>query len=68
LLLDTYSRSRRADSFKRVWRRRAIRRFPDAQARQAEIDAGSYTLNRVRRRSTRLPLKQLALHVAENFI
>jgi MinD-like ATPase involved in chromosome partitioning or flagellar assembly len=35
---------------------------------RAEIDAGTYTLNRVRRRSTRLPLKKLALHVAENFI
>jgi MinD-like ATPase involved in chromosome partitioning or flagellar assembly len=35
---------------------------------RAEIDAGTYTLDRVRRRSTRLPLKRLALHVAENFI
>ena len=35
---------------------------------RAEIDAGTYTLNRMRRRSTRLPLKKLALHVAENFI
>ena len=35
---------------------------------RAELDAGTYTLDRVRRRSTRLPLKQLALHVAENFI
>jgi MinD-like ATPase involved in chromosome partitioning or flagellar assembly len=35
---------------------------------RAEIDAGTYALNRVHRRSTRLPLKKLAIHVAENFI
>jgi hypothetical protein len=35
---------------------------------RAEIDASTYTLDRVRRRSTRLPLKRLALDVAENFI
>ena len=34
---------------------------------RAEIDAGTYTLNRVSRRTTRLPLKKLALQVAENF-
>jgi MinD-like ATPase involved in chromosome partitioning or flagellar assembly len=34
---------------------------------RADVDSGSYTLDRVKRRSTRLPLKRLALHVAENF-
>ena len=34
---------------------------------RADIDSGTYALDRVKRRSTRLPLKRLALHVAENF-
>ncbi len=34
---------------------------------RADIDSGTYALDRVKRRSTRLPLKHLALHVAENF-
>jgi hypothetical protein len=35
---------------------------------RAEIDAGTYTLDRVGRRSTRVPLKELALTVAENLV
>jgi len=34
---------------------------------RADIDSGEYTLDGVKRRTTRLPLKRLALHVAENF-
>ena len=35
---------------------------------RAQIDLGNYTLDQVRRRSTRLPIKQLALEVAKRFI
>ena len=35
---------------------------------RAQIDLGDYTLDRVRRRATRLPIKQLALEVTERFI
>jgi MinD-like ATPase involved in chromosome partitioning or flagellar assembly len=35
---------------------------------RADIDSGEYTLDGVKRRATRLPLKRLALHVAENFV
>jgi MinD-like ATPase involved in chromosome partitioning or flagellar assembly len=35
---------------------------------RAQIDRGDYTLDRVRRRSTRLPIKQLALEVTSRFI
>ena len=35
---------------------------------RAQIDLGDYTLDQVRRRSTRLPIKQLALEVTERFI
>ena len=35
---------------------------------RAQIDLGDYTLDQVRRRSTRLPIKQLALQVTERFI
>jgi MinD-like ATPase involved in chromosome partitioning or flagellar assembly len=35
---------------------------------RAQIDLGDYTLDQIRRRSTRLPIKQLALEVTERFI
>jgi MinD-like ATPase involved in chromosome partitioning or flagellar assembly len=35
---------------------------------RAQIDLGDYTLDQVRRRSTRLPIKQLALEVTKRFI
>ena len=35
---------------------------------RADIDSGEYTLDGVKRRATRLPLKRLALHVAGNFV
>jgi MinD-like ATPase involved in chromosome partitioning or flagellar assembly len=35
---------------------------------RAQIDMGDYTLDQVRRRSTRLPIKQLALEVTRRFL
>lgn len=64
-------RAGRVDEARRQLARRyagAVVEIPFDLDMQAQINAGDYSVAAVRRRATRLPLKQLALHVAEHLV